>query len=369
MDIKVNIENAKISQEEIKQLRPQTGKTLDALWSGKGMTGWVQAPLHTNQEEQDYILNVADIIKQEAEMMVVIGTDAATLAARAAIEALPNQQDGIDVRFAGQNFCTAAMNKLINEMIRRGTILCVISRTGEEPEVQAALSVLRELMLKKYESKENVSRRTIVITEAGSPLHKEAQEEGYIVFDYPTDSGELYSALTPAGLFPMSVAGIEVREFIRGAKVMATSPQWDSDGADYAIVRALAKQANNVERISTFDTRFEALCQWMRELYKASSDGKMATMTEGFYGHAKGTGIFETIISADKCEDEIAISDGALAGRTLAELNAEIFEKALESLKQSDCAMTEIRIPEVTPFHYGQLVYFLQTTCDITAAL
>lgn len=369
MDIKVDITNTKLGPEEIKARRPEAGKVLDSLWSGAELTGWVQAPLHQNKEEIEYILNVADILKQEAEMMVVIGRENAVLPAKAAAAALPNTLDGIDIRFAGQNFCTTALTNLIAEMSRRGTVLCVISKTGEEPEIQAAFSVLKELMVKKYGGREHASRRTIVITETGSALHKEAQQEGYLVFEYPADSSELYGALTPAGLFPMAAAGIDIRDFISGAAAMAASPQWDSDGADYAIARAMIRQQCSTERISTFDTRFENLCRWVKQIYQANETGCIMAVAGGYYEDHKGRNVFETIITADKCADEIVIPDGEFKGRQLDDFNREKFAKVMGSFAQNGRYAAHLCLPEVTPYNYGQLVYFLQTSCEITAEL
>lgn len=369
MDIKIDISNMKLDPDDIKARRPEAGKVLDSLWAETGMTGWVQAPLHQNKEELEYILNVADILKQEAEMMVVIGRDNAVLPAKAAAAALPNTLDGIDIRFAGQNFCTTALTKLMAEMSRRGTVLCVISKTGEEPEVQAAFSVLKELMVKKYGGAEHASRRTIVITETGSALHKEAQQEGYLVFDYPADSSELYGALTPAGLFPMAAAGIDIRDFISGAASMAASPQWDSYGADYAIARGLIRQQCGIELISTFDTRFEDLCRWIKQIYQTNEAGKVMTIAGGYYEEHNGRNVFETIISTEKCVDDIVIPDGELMGKRLDDFNRRRFAEAMEGFAERERYAAYLSIPEVTPYNYGQLVYFLQTSCEITAAL
>lgn len=369
MDIKIDITKMKQDADDIKSLRPEAGKVLDSLWTGNGMTGWVQAPLHQNQKELEYILNVADILKQEAEMMVVIGRENAVLPAKAAAAALPNTLDGIDLRFAGQSFCTSALTKLMAEMSRRDTVLCVISKTGIEPEVQAAFSVLKELMVKKYGGSEHASRRTIVITEKGSALNKEAQQEGYLVFDYPADFSELYGALTPAGLLPMAAAGIDIRDFISGAAAMAASPQWDSDGADYAIARALIKQQCRTERISTFDTRFENLCRWVKQIYQANETGKIMAIAGGYYEDHNGSNVFETIITTEKCVDDIVIPYGELKGKVLDDFNRKRFAEVMNSFEQSGRYAAHLCMPEVTPYNYGQLVYFLQTSCEIAAAL
>ena len=46
MDIRIDISDMKLDPESIKDRRPETGRVLDRLWSGTGMNGWVQAPLH-----------------------------------------------------------------------------------------------------------------------------------------------------------------------------------------------------------------------------------------------------------------------------------------------------------------------------------
>lgn len=369
MDIRIDISDMKLDPESIKDRRPETGRVLDRLWSGTGMNGWVQAPLHQEKEELDYILNVADILKQETELMVVIGVENAVLPAEAAVSALPNTLDGIEIRFTGQNFCTSALSELMREMSRRDTVLCVISKTGEEPEVQAAFSVLRALMVRKYGSREHAARRTVVITEQGSALYREAQNEGYLTFIYPEDVSELYGALTPAGLLPMAAAGIDIRDFISGAGTMAASPEWDSDGADYAIARVLVRQNCNIERISTFDSRFEGICRWMKRLYESGGAEGMMTIAGG-YNEDPGTGnVFETIVSAEDCGDDIIIPDGAFAGRRLEDFNREKFMHTMQTFAESGRYAAHLCLPEADPFHYGQLVYFLQTNCQIASAL
>lgn len=364
MDINISFENFDVSNDKLIETRSMTGKVLDGLWSGGPEFSWVQAPFNVKGQEFDFILNVADVLKQEAELFVVIGTDEATLAAKAAIEALPNVQDGIDVRFAGQNFCTAQLDRLMMEMSRRGTVLCVVSRDGQEPEVQAAFALLKELLNKKYEG-QNVERRILVVTEPGSPLAETAAQNGYVTFDYPAGQNMLYGTLSPAAIFPMAVAGIDVREFIGGAKLMATSPKWDADGTDYAVIRALNEECG-IERISTFDSRMQALCKWMEALYRAKQAGKAVAVCQGFYNEAAGSGVLETVLSVDSCGFALEIPG---EGKALEELNRAAYDAEMNRLAEAGGKLIKISIPKMDAFEMGQLMYFLQTSCDIAAAL
>ena len=222
MDIKVSLKNTDITREEIDKKKQEANTALDKLWSGKlDFTGWVQAPLNQDKEELDYILNVADIVKSEAELMVVIGIGGSYMSAKAATEALPKTEDGIDVRFAGINFCSPYHRALMDEMSRKETVLCVVSKSGNTMEIRAAFDILKDLMEKKYGSKEAAARRIITITDKESgTLRAETNEADYVSFEIPGDIGGRYSAMTPAGLFPMAVAGIDIRALIEGEKAV-----------------------------------------------------------------------------------------------------------------------------------------------------
>ena len=90
MNIIAKTDKTGIPASDIEALRPEAGKALDRLWSGnEPMTGWVTLPVNRNEEELDRIQQIADIIKDEAELLVVIGIGGSYMGAKAAIEALP----------------------------------------------------------------------------------------------------------------------------------------------------------------------------------------------------------------------------------------------------------------------------------------
>ena len=154
MDINVNIEGLDLAPGEVEALRPQAASALDQLWSGQmDMTGWVKAPIEQDEEELKYLLDVADIIRDEAELLLVLGIGGSYMGAKAAIEALPKFEHGIDVRFLGINFCTDYYREIIEEVKRKNTIVCIVSKSGNTMEIQAALEVIRPIMEEKYGSR------------------------------------------------------------------------------------------------------------------------------------------------------------------------------------------------------------------------
>ena len=385
MDVHVNLEGLPLREEEIAELKQDSAAALDRLWSGEmPMTGWVKAPIEQDQEELKYLLDLADIIRSEAELMVVLGIGGSYMGAKAAIEALPKSEPGIEVRFLGINFCTDYYREVLEEVKRKNTIVCAISKSGNTMEIRAALEVIKPLMEQKYGSKEAAARRIIAITdpEKGS-LREEANEMDYVTLVLPEDIGGRYSMMTPAGLLPMAVAGIDIRELLRGAETMATSPAWDSYAPEYAIARYLmhTRQKKAVEAVAFSHSRMHYFGEWLKQLY-GESEGKEgkglwpATLEFSTDLHSMGQFLqqgspifFETMLIFDEYDDEILIPGGPQAGMTIEDLNDAMMDGVIRAHRNGGVPVIEIHVPQLTPYYFGQLVYFMETTCAITAML
>ncbi|MCI7145446.1 MAG: glucose-6-phosphate isomerase [Clostridiales bacterium] len=384
MDIRVNTDKVLIDREEILELRPRAGEALDRLWSGREeMTGWVQAPLHLHEPEIEEILNAADVVREEAELFLVLGIGGSYLGAKAAIDALPKAERGIPVRFFGTGFCADDYLETMELVKEKKTILCVISKSGRTTEIKAAFETIKPLMAEKYGSERDAARRIIAITDPREgDLRKEAEEKGYTTFDIPPDIGGRYSVFTPAGLLPMAVSGIDIRELIRGAVEMSSSPDWDKDGTDYAIIRELLRRKGcHIEALEMCHSRLEFLGQWIRQLY-GESEGKEGKglfpsvmmlsrdlHSMGQYLQQGPGGIFETMIMVDEPYRDTVIPAGDLQGRSICEMNRIMADAVTEAHGESGISVVRINLPELTPRYYGQLLYFLETTCAITAML
>ncbi len=383
MDVHVNLEGLPLEEARIEAKKPDAAAALDRLWSGEmDMTGWVKAPMEIDPEELSYLLDVADIIRSEAELLVVLGIGGSYMGAKAAIEALPRQERGIEVRFLGINFCTEYYREILDLIRTKETVICAISKSGNTMEVRTALEVIRPVMDEKYG--EGARRRIIAITDpVKGTLREEANERDYVTFDVPGNIGGRYSMMTPAGLLPMAVAGIDVREILRGAEVMASSPAWDSYGADYAIARYLmhAEEGKAIESIAFNHSRMGYFGEWLKQLY-GESEGKEgkglwpATLQFSTDLHSMGQFLqqgspvfFETMVIVDGCGEKITVPSGPVAGMSLEELNDAMMKGVIRAHREGGVPVIEIHIPELTPFYFGQMVYFFETTCAITAML
>lgn len=384
MNIKVKTEETGIEKKDIMQLRPEAGKALDRLWSGsEDMTGWVQLPVRRDAENIRRIHEIADIIKDEAQLMVVIGIGGSYLGAKAAIEALPKPEPGIPVKFVGNDLCTDHFYEVIEEIKEKRTIVCVISKSGNTMEVRTAFEIIKPVLVQKYGNEEEAYKRILAITdESNGALRQEAEENNYSTLVIPSDVGGRYSVMTPVGLLPMAVSGIDIDAFLDGAAACANSPEWDDAAADYAIVRYLVQQqGKEVEFIDMCHSRLGYLGEWIKQLF-GESEGKEgggllpASLLLSTDLHSmgqylqEGRQIFmETIVAVDQPSVTLTVPEGPMKGKTVAEINEAMIGGVIKAHRSVNIPVVEIRIPQLDAYNFGQLIYFLETTCAITAML
>ncbi len=395
MNVKVNIENTGLSKSEIDSVKPDAIKVLDRLWADdkdeqlwdskleEKMTGWVKAPMNITDDEIDKLLNIADVIKNEAQLLVVIGIGGSYLGAKAAIEALPKYEMGIEVKFLGNNLCTDYYWETIEEIKQKKTIVCIISKSGNTMEVRTAFEIIKPILAEKYGSEEDAAKRIIAITDPEDGLlREEARAKGYMSLEIPRNIGGRYSVLTAAGLLPMAVSGVDIRDLVKGSRDMANSPEWDLGATDYAIARYLLhSKGKAVEFVEFAHSRLGYLGEWIRQLY-GESEGKNGlgllptTMTLSTDLHSMGQylqegrkNFMETIVAIDEPSIQIEIPDGPQKGKTVAEINDIMIKCLVNAHRQADIPIVEIHMPKLDAYNYGQLLYFLEMTCAITAVL
>lgn len=396
MDLKIDITKTGVSKEDIAGYAEDIEQAMEKLWSGKeDMTGWVNLPMKIDREEVERILNTAMIIQEQCRELIVIGIGGSYLGTRAAVQALVGFDEvygtGIPsshyptVKFAGNTMSAVYLRKLLEDIRTKEVSLCVISKSGTTTEPSIAFGVLKEALINKY-GKEAASKRIYAITDASKGiLREEAEKEGYESFVVPDDIGGRYSVLTPVGLLPMAVAGIDIKAMLAGAEAMATSPSWDFDATDYAAARyALLQSGKDIEIFEYYEPQLEFFAEWLKQLF-GESEGKNG---KGLYPdslrfssdlHSMGQFLqeghqifFETVLNVEKPSRDIIISESAgelLAGKSMNQVNKAAMEGVIAAHEAVGIPVVKIDIPELNAFYFGQMIYFFETTCAITAYL
>ena len=151
----------------------------------------------------------------------------------------------------------------------------VISKSGKTTEPAVAFRLFRDLLERRY-GEDGARERIFVTTDrARGKLLELAREKGYQTFVVPDDVGGRYSVLTPVGLLPIAVAGIDIDAMLDGAakaREDALSP--DSDAVKYAAIRnLLLRSGKSIEILATYESRMAMIAEWWKQLY-GESEGK-----------------------------------------------------------------------------------------------
>ena len=386
-DFDVDFSLAKVSPEEI-----------GLYWSGlrEGRTklasqaeaygGWYSIPFRYDGKELQRIKSTAARIQRQCDTFIVIGIGGSYLGTRACLgflgESFPGQRKaGIpEIHFAGQNLSGSYHADLLDLIRDREVCLCVISKSGTTTESAAAFALLKEALYRKY-GREEASRRIFAITdERKGALREEADAEGYESFTVPDDVGGRYSVLTPVGLLPLAVAGVDVDELLAGA-----ADQNLQDQNTYAAVRnALWAKGKRIEIFESYEPSFFYFFEWLKQLF-GESEGKEgrgifpASLQFSTDLHSMGQYLqegtpmfFTTILNVRKPRRDAVIPEsagGVLGGKSMNDVNRAALEGVMKAHEKAEIPMVRIDITRGDAYAFGQLVYFFETACALSGYL
>lgn len=403
---KINLDYSKvfkfIDENELQSMKVEVEKAARVLEekSGKGndFLGWLDLPINYDKEEFTRIKKVAEKIKSDSEVLIVVGIGGSYLGARAVIEALSHSfynslsksnRKTPEIYFAGQNISGRYLKHLIEIIGDRDFSVNVISKSGTTTEPAIAFRVFKELLEKKYgeAAKERIYATTDKVKGA---LKKLADEKGYEKFVIADDIGGRFSVLTAVGLLPIAVAGINIDEIIEGAKKAREDFKANFDVNDcykYAAIRnILYRKGYLVELLANYDPRVHYISEWWKQLYgesegknkkgifPASVDLTTDLHSMGQYIQDGQRNLMETIINIENTDEDLVIKeekedlDGLnyLAGENLSYINSKAFEGTLLAHIDGGVPCMVINIPEMNPFNMGYLIYFFEKACAVS---
>ena len=326
-----------ISYEEIIALAQQSLRHLEMLNNGTGagndFLGWLKLPENIINQ-LDRIEKVAKHIRSVSDTTVIIGIGGSYLGARAVIEAFSHsfphhsRAKHHEILYAGHNICEEYMSELLEILEHRNYSIVVISKSGTTTEPAIAFRLLKDHLERKY-GKSVAADRIIAITDARKGALRSLSElNGYETFVIPDDIGGRYSVLSPVGLLPIAIAGIDIRELIKGAKAMAGITRDNKNAATnpaliYASARNLILQTGrSIEILVSFHPKLHYMAEWWKQLYGESEgkDGKgifPASVDFTTDLHSLGQYIqdgqrilFETVLSIKSSQSRLTIPHG-----------------------------------------------------------
>jgi glucose-6-phosphate isomerase len=270
-----------LSAAEVDAMGPAVAAVAADLEARRGpgaeFLGWLDLPVQVPEKELVALEAAAKRARENCEVYVVVGIGGSYLGARAVLEAV-GSGEGPEVLFAGTGLCSVALDNLLLRVKDRAVRLCVISKSGTTLEPALAFRFLRTRLQDHYGPDEAARRITAVTDARKGALRALAETEGYETFVIPDDVGGRFSVLTPVGLLPLAVAGVDIRALLAGAAEMREACRRDDLRANpahlYAAIRhGLYEKGYKTEVLSTFYSRLTWFQEWWKQLF-GESEGK-----------------------------------------------------------------------------------------------
>ena len=260
------------------------------LHSGKGagndFLGWVHLPSSISGADLSAIESAATKLRAKADLVVCIGIGGSYLGAKAVLEAMSDpfrllrkERKDPTVVFAGQNISEDYIHALMEASKEHSVAAIVISKSGTTTEPAIAFRLIKAAIEQRYGKAEAAERIVAVTDKARGALKTLATDEGYPTFVIPDDVGGRFSVLTPVGLLPLAVAGVDIRALVRGAQEMEAATDEkvafdENPAAIYAAVRnALYANGKKIEILGSYEPQLQYVNEWWKQLY-GESEGK-----------------------------------------------------------------------------------------------
>ncbi len=222
-----------------------------------------------------------------------------------------------------------------------------------------------------------------------------ADAKGYETFVIPDDIGGRFSVITPVGLLPIAVAGINIDAILAGLKAayddLASADLSQNPAYQYAVCRRILQNADkNVEMLVTYEPNMTMVAEWWKQLF-GESEGKeekgvlpcSATFSTDL--HSLGQFIqegkkvlFETLLLCEKPsldmefphDEEDSDHMNYLAGKSLDWVNKMACQGTLEAHEESgNVPNLIITIPDMSAKSFGYMCYFFFRACAMTCYL
>ncbi len=367
---------------------------------GTGWLGWMEL-LHNQEEIIAKIEKVSACVRREFDTFVVLGIGGSALGPIAVQQALnhlhyndlPAEKRGGPRLFVEDNIDPERMQALLDVIDIKKTCFNVITKSGATAETMSQYLIISSLLKEKVGS--GWQKHIIATTdhEKGN-LIQLAKKEGFELFYIPSSVGGRFSELSPVGLLPAAVCGIDIRAMIKGAQDMDTRCKADDVWKNPALLEAvlqyiaMEEMDANIQVVMPYADSLKYMADWFCQLW-AESLGKNVTR-KGMavnYGQTpvKSLGVTDqhsqlqlytegpydkviTFLKVGEFRTQSPIPHGCeefadvtfLGGKSLNQLIEAERQGTEYALFRAGRMSQTITLPEVNAYTIGQLLFFFQ---------
>jgi glucose-6-phosphate isomerase len=359
------------------------------------MLGWFDVDTGCSQSDLERIEHLAMSVRQKAEILIVIGIGGSNRGAVAAIQALRRSiTSPVKVVFAGDTLSTTRLSDVLHLVRDHSVMLNVIAKDFNTVEPGITFRMLRQEMIRTY-GKDYASRIIVTGSKGDGQLFDLARKHGYEFLDFPKEIGGRFSVLSNVGLFPMAVAGIDIKSMLDGARKMSEqikkTPLETNAAVWYAVRRmVLLEQGFSIESLVLFEPDLHAVSRWWIQLFAETEGKKDKVLFPVSFSysedlHAVGQfvqqgprTIVETFLDFSYSPSTMVIAQSTevadgfsyMDGRHFDELNRVVYNAALNAHAHDGVPCIELNVEQpINEYSLGALFWFFMCCAYMGATL
>ena len=354
--------------------------------------GWFHVDDYAGPERLDFLLEQAARVRADADAFVVIGIGGSNQASRAAVKAL-RPKNGPAILWAGNTISACEMARTLEELDGYQSIyIDCIAKNFETLEPGIAFRMLRHYLEKRYGEAE-AARRIFATGTPDSTLHQLCRDHGYTFLEFPGPIGGRYSIGSDVGLFPMAVAGIDIKAITQGMRDMRdrlfAEPAEENIALKYACLRNLMYEHGfRLEMMAFFEPRLDYFAKWWIQAFAESEgkDGKglypvVSSNSEDLHSIGQfiqqGSPIlFETFVTVRARDASVVLPAtdkkdyfDYLTGRDFWDINDTARRATMRAHSEGGIPCLELSIPAIDAHTLGELFYFFLFSCYLSCKL
>jgi|AGTN01.1.fsa_nt_gi Glucose-6-phosphate isomerase len=375
---------------------------------GQGWLGWTELPYNQKDIVADIILT-AKKLRRRFSAFVLLGIGGSALGPAAVFQALCHMRHNELSKskrrapkfYVEDNVDPERMASLLDILDLEDTVFNVVTKSGSTSETMSQFLIITEMLKKAFgpDAKEHI----VATTDSSSGnLVKIAKAEGFKTFYIPQGVGGRFSELSPVGLLPAAVLGIDIKELLKGAafadRAARKSDFKQNPALAAAVTQYLAiKKGKNISVMMPYADSLKLMADWYAQLWGESlgkavnlkgervNAGQTPVKALGVTDQHSQVQLFTegpfdkvvTFIAVNKYRAEVKIGGGYdaypsvsfLSGHTLNELISAELSATEYALTKNNRMNATITLPEVNAHTIGQLMTFFMLETAYTGAL
>ena len=382
-----------LRSDELDEIRPRLREAADKLLGDP--PGFMSLP--KTREYAEASARVAGEIRDSgATDFVHVGIGGSALGPMAVHKALSHpfynalsgdSRGGPRIHFA-ENTDPATLSAILDLADPGTTWANVVTKSGSTAETMANFLVIRGVL-------GDFQERTVVTTDPDEGFLKQIAERGGLeMLPIPADVGGRFSVLTPVGLLPAAVVGLDIDALLAGAAQCVD--EVNDQGAEHPAVVGAAMhylmdtaRGRNIRVMMTYADALERLAAWFVQLWAESlgKDGKGST-PHGAVGTTDQHSQVQLYMEGpqDKVIEIVEVGDhprdleipgayedlegvGYLGGHTMAELLNVECDATRRALTEAGHPNSTIKLGALDEENLGYVFQALEVQTAITGSL